>query len=99
MIGKILNNAYRSGLNSYCVWNFYFKLTFLLYTKSFSDCSKNLHQLFSVTQNSFGFALLDSNAFCIGKLIIIGMKAFDCYIPTFCLVPFSTGRSPPYRSS
>lgn len=91
----IIFYAYGKYLRSSCVCSCYFRLT-LLFSKNLSSVfSQYTSQLFSVTQNSFGLALLDSKAFRTGKLIIIGMKAFDCYIPNFCLVPSVAARSPP----
>lgn len=95
MIGKIIYNAYNSRLNLCCMCVFYFKLAFLLSTKSFSDYSKYIHQLFSVTQTNLGFQLVDSEKCLTGKLLINGIKTIECGRQDLCMVSPQNCRSPP----
>lgn len=95
MIGKIVYNTYISGLNLYCMCNFYFKLTCLLSTKSFSDYYKYIPQLFSVTQTNLGFQLVDSEICLTGKLLINGIKTIECGRQDLCMVSPQNCRSPP----
>ena len=92
----IIYCAYGKNLLSSCVCSCYFKLTLLFSKNPTSVFSQYTSQLFSVTQNSIGLALLNSKAFRTRKLLIIVIKAFDCCYPYFRLGKLATGRSPPF---